>query len=832
MIGDADNGVAASVLKDAHVAWTPYDFGTDSFQGWLRYLANNADAQDLAVVVAPVGSRWSEEELEQARQRALDVPCKRVLIVSTRGVGAAAAEYADMLQNIGETRIFGSPNELAVMLADLIKPYAGTAPPAPPPPPRVTTAGVRRSGVADVATGDDSLGFEPYVKAVAAFLAHPQTAVPLTMSIEGPWGAGKSSFMLQLEKELAAFKTIRFNAWRHEKAEELWAAFALHFIEKIKPDRRPQRWRADAAVAWKRFDLRSGWPDLLRIAFWFLALAAATITLVTMTASLTPDELQKITGGKDSTLALILGRWFGPALGISGWFVAAGALTVLWQKFFGHVKSPLEIDLRKYLKRPDYEGKLSFIERFQEDLKNAIDTYVGEKSRIFVFIDDLDRCELPQAAELMRAINLMLSDTGAVVFIIGMDREKVAAALAVKNEKLLPFLSTDAPQLDGSAAADSLRGIFFGYEFIEKFIQIPFAVPEPSELNLDKFLSSLAPSKAQADKSAAKPDAASAQPAAAPATPQQQQPPPPQTAPLHEFVRPLDEESANLLEIARKIAPALGNNPRRVKQFVNLFRLRVIIAFATDLFVAPEDTPPAQLITLEKIAKFIAIELRWPLLIEHAQTEPGLLGRLEQIAIDKRDRGSTVSYRVNYWSRYAELMTLLQTGWDMPAADDWRIGEIDLSRLTNVSVKKARPEEDKHPGSLATALTEIDGLDRAGRHDEAITRLLALEPLATREPQILQRLGYHYLWSDPLRALEYSFRYIAVQPTDPSGPFNAACAASQLGRRNEALDFLRRAIQGNSYYMERAAELMKDDFSPLANDPEFLALIGRSSSAA
>ena len=57
------------------------------------------------------------------------------------------------------------------------------------------------AGVRDVATDRDDLGFEPYVKCLAAFLTHVDTKPPLTVSIEGPWGCGKSSFMLQVLRE-------------------------------------------------------------------------------------------------------------------------------------------------------------------------------------------------------------------------------------------------------------------------------------------------------------------------------------------------------------------------------------------------------------------------------------------------------------------------------------------------------------------------------------------------------------------------------------------------------------------------------------------------------
>ena len=88
------------------------------------------------------------------------------------------------------------------------------------------------SSVGDQAAARDSLGFKLYVEALADFLLAENTRPPLTFSVEGSWGSGKSSFMLQLKNRIRAVspasKTIDFNAWKYDKQEELWAAFALN----------------------------------------------------------------------------------------------------------------------------------------------------------------------------------------------------------------------------------------------------------------------------------------------------------------------------------------------------------------------------------------------------------------------------------------------------------------------------------------------------------------------------------------------------------------------------------------------------------------------------
>ena len=94
------------------------------------------------------------------------------------------------------------------------------------------------SAVSDQATSVDSLGFRLYVEALANFLLAPATCAPFTVSIEGTWGTGKSSFMLQLKERIRDQSegaiTIDFNAWKYDKQEELWAAFALTVSRSLR----------------------------------------------------------------------------------------------------------------------------------------------------------------------------------------------------------------------------------------------------------------------------------------------------------------------------------------------------------------------------------------------------------------------------------------------------------------------------------------------------------------------------------------------------------------------------------------------------------------------
>ncbi len=140
------------------------------------------------------------------------------------------------------------------------------------PAPSTRSAGDIRASVSPNSVGDqptnrDALGFEPYVQAVAAFLIHKETLPPLTLSVEGAWGSGKSSFMLQLEEQLKVKGgiTVWFNAWRHDRNEELWAAFALHFTNELaRTVPSWKKWLLHVKLAYLRFDWRRGWFPLAK----------------------------------------------------------------------------------------------------------------------------------------------------------------------------------------------------------------------------------------------------------------------------------------------------------------------------------------------------------------------------------------------------------------------------------------------------------------------------------------------------------------------------------------------------------------------------------------
>lgn len=465
----------------------------------------------------------------------------------------------------------------------------------------------------DAVTKQDTLSRRRLARVIAGFLRDPRTQRPLTLSVEGPWGSGKTTFMGLLEAELSdgpqPIRTIWFNPWRHQTQEELWAAFALKVTEEIAGRFHwRDRWRRWWRFHTRRFDWKEGWWDMLlftgRALVWLVAVVSGVALVLLGVADVKDDEFLKAF------------MW-----GVGGVTTVLLALSKGWKEAVDVIGSPFEIDLKRHLAKPNYAEKASFLAEFQSHFRDFCEVYIARGETIAICIDDLDRCDAPKAAELMQAINLMLSDDAPFIYILGMDRAKVAAGIAVKSSELLPFLY--ARELAAASAAtqeDALRtrGLEYGYEFIEKFIQLPFRLPPSERADVRSFIRGRltlrtvaltgSPAAAAGTLPVALAEPATQAPAALPAGTS--------AGPAPTPAAPVADEShleAPLLFATR----ILEGNPRRIAQLINLVRLQRRLAPILGVVIADG-----------QLAKWTAIALRWPLFILDLGAEPSLLKQL------------------------------------------------------------------------------------------------------------------------------------------------------------------------------------------------------------
>lgn len=595
----------------------------------------------------------------------------------------------------------------------------------------------------DTATTKDSLGFKPYVEAIAEFLTTKYTKPPITLSIEGQWGCGKSSFMKQLKdrieklnedqvektkdnshldsknkskkqkirslnirflyKRRKSYSTVWFNCWRYEKEDELWAAFALSLIEQLSRDLLwyQRLWaRLKLTCLRLKFKFKGKSSFSLNICLFFLffcfSIAYSVPKFYEVVSSQSKDGLL-------GNLLVILIGFLGP---IVPFF------------YFGKdlkdaIGNPL--DFSKFISSPNYEEHISFIEQFHSDFNKIVESYAGDSS-VYVFIDDLDRCEISKAAELVQAINLMISEEAKIFFCIGMDRKIISAGLAAKNENICKYISNDKFE----------HGLEYGYNFIEKFIQVPFKVPSPKNNDFKELFNCLREQESSSkdslsdknllqqlrfsldssyklflNKSGEKDDRPKHINQKIKASQPENTNQKIKNYRIDDEEISLEEEKiSNYLDcyersesdelseafkcILEMVAPALDYNPRRMKQFLNLFRFQRTIGLQTGLFTYKKEAARNQMWNCKKLAKFIVIYIKWPSIILALNSNAKYLEELQTYALKPQNRTKDL----DPWIEDEKLVELLKYGCienDPQKEAEYTFLGLDFSKLLEIS---------------------------------------------------------------------------------------------------------------------------------------------------
>jgi hypothetical protein len=196
---------------------------------------------------------------------------------------------------------------------------------------------------------------------------------------------------------------------------------------------------------------------------------------------------------------------------------------------------------------------------------------------------------------------------------------------------------------------------------LEKFIQLPYRVPEPSPEGIQTFLHSL----------------------------NGEEPPAQGTRPreYERLIVALKSDGEVVQNMATMVSPVFENNPRRIKQFINMFRLRALLAGRTGLLA--KDPGPSQM-TLQQLAKLVAIELRWPALLQDAERDPRLFANLQKLVWTKSTDGNpdrlaewlkgASGPSEAYWASKPDLMALLAAGAKEVAGNPLSSSDTDVAR--------------------------------------------------------------------------------------------------------------------------------------------------------
>jgi len=232
---------------------------------------------------------------------------------------------------------------------------------------------------------EDSLQYKTLCDTLVGIIMTSQT--PITIGVFGEWGSGKTSLMRLTENDLKTgnTKTVWFNAWKFDKAQDLRVALIHIILKQIEKDKSIPETVKDKAVSLLK---RVNWLGLGR-------------TAITVGASLATPYL---------------------------------AILPLLSQVFSDSKKGTE-SLSKVLPDEllkDSEGKsLELIGEFEEEFRKLALDYAGEEGRLVVFIDDLDRCLPEKALDILEAIKLFLN-VPQTVFVIGTDVKVIENGLVQK----------------------------------------------------------------------------------------------------------------------------------------------------------------------------------------------------------------------------------------------------------------------------------------------------------------------------------------------------------------------------------------------------------------
>jgi hypothetical protein len=309
---------------------------------------------------------------------------------------------------------------------------------------------------ADIIAKEDSLQFRAHVFALADLIDSPETALPLTIGIFGPWGSGKSTLLEFLIKEMGptrlrdarpkgevpspAIHPIRFNAWEYSASEVIWPALARIIVDELERFLKVRWYEKLFRNLRLQFSLHRG------------LVATGCIATISGLVALSLDS------GSDFR------KFWGAILALGG----IGLAKIVYDSVnnsFGQWVTTL-------FQGRSYGQPLDFFPQIKDEFSWLNSKLSERNARVLVTIDDLDRCEPTKAVEVLQAVHLLLRFERMIVC-MALDPQLLVCAI----EKYFDGLLGDA----GSS----------GLEYLDKIIQIPVRIPKPQSDEVRDFLTTL-----------------------------------------------------------------------------------------------------------------------------------------------------------------------------------------------------------------------------------------------------------------------------------------------------------------------------------------------------
>ena len=316
------------------------------------------------------------------------------------------------------------------------------------------------------AWSEDPLGFATRAESIARLLRNGNTEPPLSLSVNGAWGTGKSSLLNLIQEQLRACKwpTVWFNAWHHQSEEDLLAALLQRIAAAVPPWWHPRGLIFHGRLLAIRLARRR------RV----LGLLAAIISLISgflaadLQASLVATATAQVPSLEDmwkSTQSLWL------------WLIGAAPLLALCISLAQLLSRGRTLSGR--VGRRELDRKRDFRANIAEDLRDIAQAF--RPRTLTILVDDLDRCQPKVVVSLLEAIGFLISNLDCFI-IVGMARDYVerSVVLEMLNRKEFLLEGHDECEHIGDEQAQKMRD--FSNQYLNKLINVEISLPEvPAE---------------------------------------------------------------------------------------------------------------------------------------------------------------------------------------------------------------------------------------------------------------------------------------------------------------------------------------------------------------
>ncbi|MBI3404884.1 MAG: hypothetical protein HY046_05455 [Acidobacteria bacterium] len=389
--------------------------------------------------------------------------------VSPTSTESSSPENAEPLSGPSSNAALTSISAEAVS-SSAAKPETTT--PLSPPPPKAQDGRPGLQMLADGALEDErfvKLGFKEYADALARLINHPDLKPPFTVAINAPWGAGKTTLGKMVERRLKEWRgphgpdknvTCWFNAWMHDDAKDLAAAFAAS-VARSANDRRSSWRKILNPVPSEVLPSSTGWWRNLSF------FAGVLILAIVATRQLDPKSVLELILEKQKVDQLLESLK-------SFSFVRPGlivAVAVSWLLLKGlSLFSSAAKGIGAFVKNPKEAATRGTIRQVSDELGKLISQATPEGSRFIIFVDDLERCRPPRSVDVLEVVNQLLGHENVVAVVMA-DLPAVGACVEIKYAKLARRYKPSGSEVVG------INKTAYGIAYLQKIIQFTFDVP-------------------------------------------------------------------------------------------------------------------------------------------------------------------------------------------------------------------------------------------------------------------------------------------------------------------------------------------------------------------